>query len=121
MHNAIFHFRIAGKPFIKIVNGSKIRIVKLDDDKLKRIKYGDLIVFEKLPDIERRITTRVIDVQKFNCFENLYSHYALREFGIDENKTIRDVVKGMYKTHSRAQELENGVLCIKIELVWPSS
>lgn len=103
--------------FDLISKGEKIYEVRLNKEKLKGIKEGDLITFSKLPENIEVITVKVLEIIKFNSFSDMANTLPHKEIGFD-SKTNEEVIK-VYKEIYPIDEEEKkyGVIVFKIELV----
>lgn len=98
-------------PFERIKNGTKTIEFRLYDEKRQRIRVGDEIEFSKLPDLQEKLLTDVIDLYQGDSFENLFG-----KLYTDEGK-IKRKTKAMEQYYSHDKEREYGVLGIKIKVI----
>lgn len=88
--------------------------VRINDEKRKQIKNGDFIEFVNIEDYKKKICVKVININKFNKFDDLYNYYPIERFGVSINSK-QELINKIYKIYSRKEE-ELGVLAIEIEL-----
>jgi ASC-1-like (ASCH) protein len=101
-------------PFDAIKNGKKDIEVRLNDEKRKRVKIGDTIVFSCV-DSHEQISVTVIALYPYATFEDLYIAFPSKRFGC-EGDSIKTMVEETYAIYTREEEFENGVLAIHILL-----
>lgn len=109
----IYNMRLTDEPFEKIGREEKTIEIRLYDDKRKKIKVGDQIVFRLLSDESNVIITVVKALHRFNTFQELFSSDLFSKTGCCE-LSIDSATEYMYKFYSKEQEKEFGVLGIEI-------
>ena len=109
----VFEMRLAAEPFEKIGREEKTIEIRLYDEKRKKIKVGDKIVFRLLSDESNVIITAVKALHRFNTFQELFSSDLFSKTGCGE-LSIDSATDFMYKFYSKEQEKEFGVLGIEI-------
>lgn len=102
-------------PFDRVADGSKIIEVRLNDEKRRRIKLYNQIIFSKLPEGEKSLRVRVLDLYRFHSFQELFSAFPPKDFG-NEGYVIRQLLDMIYMIYSEEDERKYGVLGIKIRL-----
>ncbi|MDO4963492.1 MAG: ASCH domain-containing protein [bacterium] len=105
--------RLHNDPFIKIKNGTKTVELRLNDEKRSLVKIGDTIEFTNRSN-EETIIVDVIDIKKYNSFEELYSHFNKIEMGYNEEDIIDP--KDMEKYYTKEEQDKYGVLGIVIKI-----
>lgn len=108
------HMRLNKEPFEKIKNGEKTIECRLFDDKRKKIKINDTIIFQLKDNDSQKIQTNVINLYKYQTFDELLSKLGADKFGWDKKE---DVLTELKKIYSDEQEKEFGVLGILIAKV----
>ena len=103
--------KLLEKPFNNIKNGTKTIEFRLYDEKRKQIQIGDTIEFIKLPEREKKIIVKVIDLYHEKTFKELFKKLGYSNDELDKK------VQGMYTIYSPEKEAEFGVLGIKIKLI----
>jgi len=106
--------RLMPNPFDKIKNGSKKIELRLYDEKRQIINIGDHIIFEKEPEREERVETKVTALLRYENFSDLFDDFPSEIFG---GRSKEDLLLGVHKFYSKEKEKEYGVLGIKIELL----
>ena len=105
--------RLHNDPFIKIKNGTKTVELRLNDEKRSLVKIGDTIEFTNRSN-EETIVVDVIDIKKYNSFEELYNHFNKIEMGYNEEDTVDP--KDMEKYYTKEEQDKYGVLGIVIKI-----
>ena len=101
--------KLLEKPFNEIICGKKEIEFRLYDEKRKQINVGDTIEFAKLPNIDEKITVKVLDLYQYPTFKALLKHLNYND---EELNNKLDLI---YKIYTKEEELKNGVLGIKIK------
>ena len=104
--------RLVDFAFKAIKNKEKDIEVRLNDEKRRKIKIGDLIKFHHL-DSGEIIIVKVINLYKFKTFEELFNNFDHKRLGLakEDNAEIMD---GFY---SKEEQEKYGALGIEIELI----
>ena len=106
--------RLNDEPFILIKNGSKTIELRLNDEKRRQIKVGDTITFTNRSNKEQ-ISVVVINLHKYDSFEELYKNFDKISMGYKENE-IADP-KDMELYYSKEEQDKYGVVGIEIKLL----
>ena len=117
MQNNTYHFKLSPINFQKIVQRKRRLEIRLNNFKKSRLKYGDIIEFAKLPDIERRVKVMVIGVYKFDSFFEIFTKFSLDEFGFVNNYSKSEFIEECYSHYTKKQEREFGVIIIEFEIL----
>jgi len=64
--------RLNPEPFELIKSGIKKAEVRLNDEKRKNIKIGDIIVFSKRPELKEKIEVKVIGRKEYSEYPTKY-------------------------------------------------
>jgi ASC-1-like (ASCH) protein len=102
--------------FEQISNGSKTYEIRLYDEKRRKIKVGDEIVFSELPLLENKIEVNVLNLTVADNFEKLFTRFDPVLAGWKENNSPSKCAKDMSKYYSREDQQKYGVLAIEIGL-----
>lgn len=94
--------------------GTKRIELRLNDEKRQKIKIGDKIKFLKEPDLKEYFECVVIDLLKYNNFNELFNDYDIKVLA-DENVNKQEFLKTLEKFYSKKDQEHYGVLGIKIE------
>ncbi|QAT38822.1 ASCH domain-containing protein [Clostridium sp. JN-9] len=107
--------RLKSEEFYNIKYNNKIMEVRLNDEKRKKIKVGDKIIFYRLPELGEFIFVTVEEIYKFMTFKQLYNMFPLHYFGYN-NQNINEILNRIYSIYSPEQEEKNGVIAIKFKV-----
>lgn len=69
--------KLQEKYYDYILNGTKKIEIRLNDEKRSLIKIGDAITFYKMPKLNESFTAKVIDLVKYNSFDDLFKDYDI--------------------------------------------
>lgn len=70
------------------------------EEKRRKVKIGDKIEFSKLLDLQEKMLVEVLDIYRYETFENIF-----RKLYADE-KEIKRKTKSMHQYYSREEEKE---------------
>ena len=104
--------RLKNGPFKAIKSGTKKVELRLNDEKRKLLTVGDYIEFTNRVTNEK-LLVEVIDLFKYNSFEELYKHFNKIEMGYSINEEANP--KDMENYYSKEEQEKYGVLGIKIK------
>ncbi|WNQ11112.1 ASCH domain-containing protein [Paenibacillus aurantius] len=102
------------RPFHSIKSGRKVVEVRLNDERRRKVKIGDVIEFAKLPDKKETIRAEVLELREYNTFEEMYEDIPFQDFDC-ESWTMEEMIEATYKIYTREQEQQWGTLAIKIK------
>lgn len=111
----VFNMRLAVEPFEKIGREEKTVEIRLYDEKRKKIKVGDQIVFRRLSDESNVIIATVKALHRFNTFQELFESELFTKTGCGE-LSIDSATEYMHTFYSIEQEEKYGVLGIEISV-----
>lgn len=97
-----------------IKNGNKTIEVRLNDEKRKKIKTGDIIQFIKVPRDGKFIKVKVLDTTIFPTFKEMYENISAKEMGSCE-ESIEKMIEDTYEIYTPEQEKTYGTVAIKIK------
>lgn len=101
-------------PFNRIKEGKKTIELRLNDAKRSQLKVKDLIEFTSRQDLER-INVEVIELHRYNNFDELYKHFDKVSMGYDAEEKADP--KDMEKYYSKEEQLQYGVVAIEIKVI----
>lgn len=99
-------------PFVFIKMGYKDIEMRLNDEKRKKIKVGDIIEFTNKDTLEK-LQVRVIGLHVFKNFEELYSKFDKQKLGYFPNEVADPSDMNMYYSPENIEKY--GVLGIEIQ------
>ncbi len=105
------------EPFGKIQDRVKSIELRLYDDKRKKIKLGDQIVFQKELELEQEetITVKVIGLVHYANFSDLMDDFAPKVYLGHKSKV--DALEGVSRFYTREDQVRNGVLGIRFKVI----
>ena len=112
-----YEMKLHNNPFNLINSGSKTIELRLNDKKRQLINIGDKIVFTNTADSKQEITVIVVNLHRFNSFEELYNTLPLLKCGYTEKDITKANPKDMEIYYSKEQQEEYGVVGIEIRTI----
>ena len=112
----IFNMKLSPKPYDMIASGKKTIELRLLDEKRSQIKVGDIIVFTQSFSGES-VTAKVVELHKFNTFEELYKSLPLLKCGYTEENIDKASFNDMAIYYSQENQQKYGVVGIEIALI----
>ena len=110
----IHEMRLNNDPFVLIKNGSKTIEMRLYDDKRRKIKDNDIIVFTNTT-TDETIKVKVINLYLYSNFEELYKNFDKISIGYAKNEVAN--ASDMEKYYPQEEQLKYGVVGIEVELL----
>ena len=105
-------------PFQKIKTGVKTIELRLNDEKRRRIRVGDRILFTDSSDGADSVAAEVVALHPFKDFRELYAHLSLETCGYTTAEAVRNArPEDMLAYYSMEQQRTYGVLGIEIRLL----
>lgn len=104
-------------PFDMIAEGNKTIELRLNDQQRQCIHIRDEIEFINLADSTSKLMAKVLDIYKFDSFEELYQQLPLDQFGYKANEIANANAGDMDAYYPKEKQVKNGVLGIRIELI----
>ena len=101
------------RPFEMIKKGIKTIEMRLYDDKRKKIKVGDIIVFKNIK-TQDTLNVQVTNLFVFDSFEILYKNFTKEEIGYLKDEVANS--SDMEVFYPKEKQKEYGVLAIQIKL-----
>ena len=112
----MFIMKLDAQFFDQVKSGKKIYEVRLYDEKRQKIGIGDNIIFKKQPELIDGVVVRVVDVKRFDTFEQMAMTLSLSSIGFD-NKNASQVARVYRSFYSKEEEKKYGVVAFNIELL----
>ena len=107
-------------PFEMIRNGTKTIELRLFDEKRKKIRTGDTIIFTNTASKET-LSVTVLGLSVFDSFETLYRQLPLLECGYTKEDVESASPDDMNAYYPKEMQQQYGVVGIRIALVRESS
>lgn len=104
---------VSDGPFQQIKKGERLIEPRLNDAAHRNIRVGDLIVITNRTTREE-LVTKVVGVLRYPSFVELLQAYPAERFGVTDE---RQVLAEMRQYYTPDQEIEHGVLGIKLHLL----
>ena len=104
-------------PFEAVRSGNKKIEIRLNDVKRQSVQIDDVIIFSKVEEPEVKLKVKVIEKDTYDTFQQLLSHYDNVELGFDNQETLAQKVSRLYSIYDQQDELNYGVVALKIELI----
>ncbi len=104
-------------PFENIYNGLKTIELRLNDEKRKKIKVDDILIFQHTSDNKKSITAKVKVLHHFRSFDELYSNLPLLKCGYTQDNVNTAKAEDMLKYYSTEQQAKYGVLGMEFEVI----
>lgn len=99
-----------------MLNGTKRIEIRLFDEKRQQISIGDTIKFFKEPDLKESFKVKVIDLLKYESFEEVFKDFDIAILA-DKSMTKNQLLNVLEQFYPKEKQKEYGVLAIKIELI----
>lgn len=104
-------------PFEMIKSGIKTIELRLYDEKRRKIKVGDMIVFAQNDGSAETLNTKVIAMYVFDSFETLYKKLPLEKCGYTSENISSAKAEDMEYYYTKSQQKKYGVIGIELILI----
>lgn len=108
--------KLQPKYYDYILKGTKKIELRLNDEKRQLINIGDIIKFVKEPESKECFECKVIDLLKYDSFEELFENYDI-EILADKSMTKDELINVIEEFYTKEKQKQYGVLGIKIDLI----
>lgn len=112
----MFIMKLEPEYFEQIKSGEKFYEARINDEKRKKIRIGDTILFKKKPDLYLGVLTKVVDIRYFNTFFEMAQTLDIKGLGFD-GKNAEGIKDTYYQFYSKEEEQEFGVVVFKLEVI----
>jgi len=99
--------------FEKIKSGEKIYEVRLNDEKRRLLKVGDVLILKKEPEQKEELHLQIKDLIYFKSFKEMVNTLPLNQVGF-AGMLKEDVVTVYHQFYTLADEEKFGVVAIKV-------
>ena len=108
--------KLNANAFERIKQGKKKREYRVNDDKRKQVRVGDIIVFQKLPDLDESIKVEVKSVDIYSSLEEAVSENFVEDFS-NRHSSIDETVSSFYGKgyYSEKEVSKNGIVVFTIK------
>ena len=110
----IHQMNLHNEPFMLIKSKTKTVEMRLDDERRKDLKIGDIICFTNRDTLET-MNVEITNLYRFKSFEELYKNFSKIEIGYKENEKANP--KDMELYYTKEQQQTYGVVAIRIKLL----
>ncbi len=111
--SAVHQMNLHAEPFENIKSGRKTIELRLWDEKRQKIKLDDTIIFTNTASGEKLKAT-VVQLHRFNSFENLYQSLPLLKCGYTEEDIGSAKAADMDAYYSAEEQAKHGVVGIEL-------
>lgn len=101
----IHKMKINDNAFLRMNNGSKVREYRINDDKRRKVKIGDIIEFHRISNPEDIIEMKVYDITTYKTIKEAIKKYFDKDFS-SRHKDIDSTVQSFYDRGFLTQEEE---------------
>ena len=112
----VHNMKLQPKYYDFIINGTKRIEIRLNDEKRRLIKVGDIIEFKKEPELNESFKVKVTDLIKYNSFKEMFNDFDTSLLA-SKDTTKEELLNTLEKFYPEEKQREYGVLCIKFELL----
>ena len=110
------HMGLYDKPFHSMKLGRKTVEVRLNDEKRRKLKIGDTIVFTRVPNNNETLTAEILELRHYQTFKEMYESIPAKEFDT-EGDSIDEMVEQTYDIYTFEQEQKWGTLAITVKMI----
>lgn len=100
------------KYFEFMKNGTKRIEIRLNDEKRKELKIGDVIVFQKESELKEELYTQIVNLRVKRNFKELIENLEISEYS-DKSESEENFLQDLYKFYTKEQEEKYGVVGIQ--------
>lgn len=108
--------KLQPKYFDFINNGTKRIELRLYDEKRQKINIGDIIIFQKEPELEITLKVKVIGLLRYDSFEDLFKDFDIKIIA-DNSMTKKELLAVLEEFYTPEKQKEFGVIGIRIEKI----
>ena len=108
----VHKMKLEDQPFKMIKSGQKTFELRLYDQKRQVVRVGDIITFTNRKTNEK-MDTKVLDINVYDNFKELYKNYDKKELGYLDNEDAS--YKDMLKYYSEEEQEKYKAVAIRIE------
>lgn len=110
-----YNMKLMTEYFEYIKYGTKRIELRLNDEKRRKLKIGDEIIFEEAIDNPRYLKTKIIDLYHEESFNDIIDKFDISLFA-DKEITKEELINILNKIYPIEKQKEYGVIGIRIEL-----
>ena len=113
----IHYMNLNSQPFNMIACGIKTIELRLCDEKRRKIKIDDIIIFSDNSNENEQLTVKVVNLYKFCNFDELYKSIPLDKCGYLPEQLSTARPEDMEAYYSVEKQNQYGVLGIELKLI----
>ena len=104
------------KAFERIKSGKKKREYRINDDKRQQVRVGDIIIFQKLPELKETIRVEVTNIDRYENLKEAITKHFEEDF-IERHSSIEETVNSFYEKgyYTEEEVKKNGVIVFEIK------
>lgn len=91
--------------------GKKDIEVRINDEKRRKLKVGDTLVFLKRPNDDEEIRAKVVGLEYYDYFNTLVDNYEMERIYLS-NYTKEEYLEEMKRFYTREEQEKYGVVAI---------
>lgn len=108
-----YRMKLFPRYFVELENGTKYIEIRCNDEKRRKIKPGDQIIFVNTVS-GKEIQTVVLTLERYASFEELIRRHPVEAFGFP-GASVEEVVKAVDRIYTQEQERKYGALGIVLK------
>ena len=108
--------KLQPKYFDYINNGTKRIELRLYDEKRQKINIGDIMVFQKEPELVETVRTKVIGLLRYESFEELFKDFDISIMA-DKSMTKTELLGALEEFYTPEKQKKYGILGIRVEKI----
>ena len=112
----MFNCHLDEDVFEVVKKGVKNVEVRVNDEKRRKMKVGDKIVFLKRPLEQEKIITKITGIKQYNNFNELVKDYNIERLYLD-TFTKEQFVNLLERFYTKEEQVEYGVVSIEFEVI----
>lgn len=97
-----------------VKEGKKDIEVRINDEKRRKLKVGDTLVFLKRPNEDEEIRAKVVGLEYYDFFHNLVDRYDMERIYLS-GYSKEQYLDEMKRFYTMEEQQENGVVAILFE------
>ena len=112
----MFECHLDADVFEVVKKGIKNVEVRVNDEKRRKMKVGDEIIFLKRPLEQEKIITKIIGLKTFDNFNELVKEYSIERLYLN-TYSKEEFVKLLGRFYSEEEQNKFGVVAIEFEVI----
>lgn len=98
-----------------VLKGQKNVEARVNDEKRRKLKVGDTLVFLKRPLEDETITATITNLEYYNNFEELVKHYDIKNLYL-EDFTKKEFLDTLARFYTKEDQEKYGVVAISFKI-----